>query len=123
MNSNLINLQLGDIIKIYAPKNDILHEEVFYIKYISSDEINIFNNKKNEILLIKNNKITDHSIEQIDVLFHHPHKEYTKQHNLNENAWVNIYFGGSEPFILIGQIVHIEGDCIEVKKYPTNEVY
>ena len=60
MESNLINLQLGDIIKIYAPKNDILHEEVFYIKYISSDEINIINDTKSETVTIKNNTITDH---------------------------------------------------------------
>lgn len=123
MESNLINLQLGDIIKIYAPKNDILHEQIFYIKYISIDEVNIINNKTTDTLLIKNNKITDHSIKEIELLFRHPHKEYTKQHNLNEKIWVNIHFGGSEPFILIGQIVHIEGDSIEIQKYPTNEIY
>ena len=123
MESNLINLQLGDIIKIYAPKNDILHEKIVYIKYISLDEINIINNKTKETLLIKDNKLTDHSINEIELLFRHPHKEYTKQHNLNEKTWVNVHFGGSEPFILIGQIVHIEGDCIEIQKYPTNEIY
>ena len=123
MESNLINLQLGDIIKIYAPKNDILHEEVFYIKYISSDEINIINDTKSETVTIQNNTITDHSITQIDLLYRNPHKEYTKQNKLIEGTWVNIHFGGSEPFILIGLIEHIEGDCIEVKKYPTNEVY
>ena len=41
-----INLQLGDIIELYAPSNSDLHSHRFYIKFINSNKIKLLNDKK-----------------------------------------------------------------------------
>lgn len=123
MENHILDLQLGDIIKIYSPRNDDYHEKVFYINYLDSLQLHIVNDKEKHILNINDKSmLSDKSITEIDLLYRNKDKGFVKQNDFKEGDWLNIYFLGNEPFILICEITQIIEDAIEIKRYQTGEI-
>ena len=116
-----ISLELGDIIELISPANDVLHENSFYIKYIDNQFIqlvNIATVKQTQLNINENGQLTDESIIQINLLSRSDEKGYARQNNLLPKIWVTIHFGGELPTVITGEITNLEEDMIEIITYP-----
>ena len=118
--SNL--LSYGMIIKIIAPDNDLLHNKDFFIYFINNEKIVLLNETDNETLRIVDKKIQDETIKEIQILNEPSELGYVKQNNLNLKTWVDIYFNGTIPVVITGQITNVEEDMIELKTYPDEDI-
>jgi hypothetical protein len=118
-------VKLGDIIRIIAPKNEELHEQMFYIDYIDETKIKLLNisteTLTEHILTVKDNSITDESIEELELLRRSTEKGYARQHGFIPSVWLDIHFGGEIPSILTGEITNIENDMIELTTFPERQ--
>ena len=117
-----INIQLGDIIEIIAPENEILHLKQFYIKFISQDKIVLVNieTKNNLQLTIIDNELSDTSITSINLLSRATTLGYASQNLLVPGTWIEIIFNGGE--VQKGEIIDLEEDMIQVNLYPSNTI-
>jgi len=111
-------LKLGDIIKIEAETNTDLNNKEFFINYIDKSEIVIINSESDYIIRLEDGKIMDKSIQKIILLSRSEKEGFIKQNNLDINFWVDLNFGGDLPETFTGKITNIEGDMIEVTRYP-----
>ena len=121
-----ISIQLGDILNIIAPDNSHLNNKIFLVDYIDKNKIIISSNEDPQnrisLKLDENGQFQDTTIEGIEILSRSEFPGYAKQNNLLPGVWVNIYFGGEIPFIIVGRISDLEEDTIELTSYPENKV-
>lgn len=118
-----VQLELGDIIEIIAPRNPQLHEGNFFIDYIDSNKLKLINIKTEEDLLLTltRNSFEDESIQTVNILSRSDEKGYIKQQGLEKNMWLDIHFDLDVPYILTGEITDIVEDMIEVESIDTKE--
>jgi len=119
------NLELGDIIELYAPDNKDYHEQRFYIRYIDDktvDLTNIETQQSSAIHLDDEGNIKDESITSITILSRSDEKGYAKQHNLLPKTWIDIHFNGEIVEAFTGEITNLEEDMIEITTYPDLDV-
>ena len=120
-----IPLMLGDVIKITSPLNEILNEQTFIIDFINSKRIKLINTSTLEgttITIQDDNTLGDGSIDNISLIYRNKEKGYARQNKLLPGSWINIYFGGDIPAIIVGQITDLEEDMIEIKTHPEGEI-
>jgi hypothetical protein len=120
-----IELQLGDVIKLFNPNNDILNNNTFMINYIDDSKVDLINvdNFDPITLKIDQNKILgDGYISKIELLARREFPGYAKQNGLLTGTWVNIYFGGDVPAIITGEITNLEEDMIELRTFPDDDI-
>ena len=89
-----ITIELGDIIELISPANDIMHESTMFIKYIDNNHIQLIQVstlKEYQLSIDENGFITDESIIQINLLSRSDEKGYVRQNNLLPNTWINIH--------------------------------
>uniref|UniRef100_A0A6C0KH20 Uncharacterized protein n=1 Tax=viral metagenome TaxID=1070528 RepID=A0A6C0KH20_9ZZZZ len=118
-------LELGDIIEIQAPTNDVLNNKIFFINYIDKTTIKLINDKdltKETLTIDSDRNLTDQSIQSISILDKAKEKGYAKQNNLILNTWIDIYFGGDIPAVITGEITNTEEDMIEIKSYSDGSI-
>jgi hypothetical protein len=111
-------LQLGDIILIVNPSNEILNNNIFLIEYIDPTKIKLINVdtfEKTALQITSNGVIGDGSIQSIKVISSNSESGYARQNDLLPGTWINIYFGGEIPTIITGEITNIEEDMIEIR--------
>ena len=123
--ANFVTLQLGDVILIRDPANEILDNNVFLIEYIDNSKIKLIGETElNQVQLRISPEgiIGDGTITQIELLSRNDNLGYAKQNGLLPGVWINIYFGGDIPTIITGEITNLEEDMIEVKTIPDNKV-
>jgi hypothetical protein len=117
---------LGDIIEIYAPKNDILNEHTFFIEYINDTRLVLIDvASMNQIQLNRDDStgvFTDKSITAIHLLSRSEHAGYARQNNLLVGTWIEIHIGGDVSTILTGEITSLEEDQIEVRTVPELDI-
>jgi hypothetical protein len=117
-------LELGDIIEIDAENSDI-NEQVFYVMYIDSEHIKLFNIATRTIVSIHiqpDGQLSDESIRVISLLNRSNEKGYARQNGLFPKVWVDIHFGGEIPTIITGEISNLEEDMIELITYPDLDI-
>jgi hypothetical protein len=116
-------LQLGDVVLLKSPENEIYNNNKFIIEYIDEEHIKLINvdNMQQRTLQIKDGILGDGSIKGIDLIYRNPEKGYARQNGLLPDKWVNIYFGGEYPAIITGRISNLESDMIEIT-LPDNDV-
>lgn len=120
-----ISLQLGDVILIKDPTNEIINENIFIVDYINPTKIKLIGDKELNQIQLKiheDGTINDGTITEIILLSRNPEVGYARQNKLLPNTWVNIYFGGDVPVILTGKISNLEEDMIEITSYPEGDV-
>ena len=120
-----VSLELGDIIKIYAPENSDIDQDTFFIKYIDQEKIilvDIATFKTTTLKIDSDKKFTDKSIRQIDLLSRSPVPGYARQNGLLLGVWVNIHFLGDLPMVITGEITSLEEDQIEITTFPHLEI-
>lgn len=123
MTTTNINLELGDIIKLHAPTNDLLNNKTFIISFIDDDMIDLNSSEQETTLTLEDGKLTDESITKISVVFKNELKGFILQNNLTIGTWVDIEFGGDIPLLVTNQITDIIEDMIELKTYPDGKVF
>jgi hypothetical protein len=122
----LIQLQLGDIIELYDPKNEQLNEQTFYIDYIDETKMILINEATLESVKLKINEtgiIGDGTITKLIIKSRSSEKGYARQNNLLPGTCVNIYFGGDLPVIITGEITNLENDMIELTMVDDDVIY
>jgi len=122
----ILELQLGDVIKITNPKNDILNENTFIIDYIDKSKtylINIDTLERIKLKISENGILGDGNITKIGIISRADSPSYAKQNNLLPNTWINIYFGGDFPVIITAEITNLEEDMIEIKTIDGDILY
>ena len=120
-----LQLQLGDIIQLEAPSNDIYHDKTYLITYIDTSQLDIqeiVTLKKSTLLIDEEGLLNEESIESISLLSRSDEEGYAKQNKLLPNSWISITFGGDIPAIIFGEITNLEEDMIEIKTYPENDI-
>ena len=123
-NEIIIELRLGDIIKIIDPRNENLNEQTFIIDYIDNSKMLLINDRTFENIKLKIHKdgsLGDGTITKLAILSRSEFTGYARQHNLIPNTWINIYFAGDIPIVFTGQITNLENDMIEIQTYPEKD--
>jgi hypothetical protein len=121
-----ILLNLGDIILISDPTNEILNGNVFLIEYIDPTKIKLINSETFEKTILQislDGIIGDGTITSIKVISSNPEKGYARQNELLPGTWVNIYFGGDIPTVITGKITNIEEDMIEIRTTDDDTIF
>ena len=120
-----LSIELGDIIKIIAPSNSDIHDNIFLVDYVSQRRIRLINTDKlNEHILNidATGNLTDESITNIELLSRAEERGYARQNHLVVSTWVDIRFGGDLPTVITGLITDLEEDMIEIRTYPEDEM-
>ena len=121
-----VQFQLGDVILIEAPKNEIVHNQIFLIYYIDKTKIKLINVESNDTTQLNvnmNGIIGDGSIQLIKILSSNKKKGYALQNDLTPGTWINIYFIGDIAYSLTGHITDLENDMIELKLMDDDIIY
>ena len=121
-----IILQLGDLIYITNPVNDILNEHTFFIDYIDKTKaflINADTLKKIKLKISENGVLGDGNISKIEILSRADSPGYAEQQGLLPGKWLNVHFGGDYPTIITGKITNLEDDMIEVTTKDKEVIY
>ena len=116
-NNKKIHIQLGDVIQIFNPTNDVLNEQQFFIDYIDKSKVILINiNTLNKVKqkIDENGIIGNGTIETIKIIYRNPNSGYARQNNLVSGNWINIHFGGDIPSIIVAKITNLEEDMIEI---------
>jgi hypothetical protein len=117
-NDTVLELQLGDVITISNPLNEKLNNQTFFIDYIDKTKaylINIDTLEKIKVKISEDGVLGDGNIDKIAILSRSETPSYARQNGLLPKKWLNIYFGGDTPTIIIGEITNLEEDMIEIK--------
>ena len=72
MDKSKIHIQLGDVIHISSPTNEILHDQQFYVDYIDKDKtylINVNTLDRIKQRIDENGLIGNGTIEQIKIIY------------------------------------------------------
>lgn len=121
-----IELQLGDVIQITNPSNEVLNHETFLIEYIDRSKMYLLNVETLQSVKLpirEDGILGDGHITQIDLLSRAESPSYARQHGLLPKKWVNIYFGGEVPAIITAEITNLEKDMIELKTTDGDILY
>lgn len=121
-----LELQLGDVIQITNPLNEVLNEQIFIIDYIDKSKAYLINADTLDRIKLKiseNGILGDGNITKIELLSRSDTPSYARQNGLTPGKWVNIYFGGDYPVIIVGEITNLEEDMIEIKTSDDDVIY
>lgn len=121
---NVISLQLGDVIQIEDPTNDVLNNKTFIIDYIDQEIIKLIDVADLNAVQLRINEdgtIGSGSITEIGLLYRNDNVGYARQNNLLPGTWINVFFGGDTPVVITGEITNLEEDMIEIKTFPDND--
>ena len=121
-----IELQLGDVIRITNPLNEVLDGETFIIDYIDQSKTFLINTEtfeKVRVPISEDGTFGDGNIKRISILSRSETPSYAIQNGLTTNKWINIYFGGDYPVIITGEITNLENDMIEIKTVDNDTIY
>ena len=80
-----LNLQLGDVIQIINPVNELLNEQVFIIDYIDSSKAYLINTNTLDRIKLKisdDGVLGDGNIKRIDILSRADSPSYARQNGL-----------------------------------------
>ncbi len=121
-----LNLQLGDVIKIDNPVNELLDNQIFIIDYIDSSKAYLINTDTLNRIKLKisdNGVLGDGNISKIEILSRADSPSYARQNGLLPGKWINIHFGDPDPAIIVGEITNLEEDMIEIKTTDNDIIY
>ena len=125
-NDSKLELQLGDVISIANPLNEVLNDQTFIIDYIDRSKTYLINTEtfqKVRVPISPDGTIGDGNITRIAILSRSDTASYARQNGLLPGIWINIHFGGDYPIIITGEITNLENDMIEIKTVDTDVIY
>ena len=121
-----MQLELGDIIKLFSTELEEYNDKVFVITFLNNENLviqNIVSNDVHRKLPIKNGILLDKLIDNIHLLKRHEEKGFVLQNKLTVNMWIDIHgiYNSDIPFSWTGKITNIEEDMIEVALHGLEE--
>ena len=120
------SIQLGDIIRVKASKNELVHNGTFFVQYcdIQSqvDLIHIESFQLYEIKM-KNGSIVDKTIEKLIVVSRSTKEGFAMQNGLFPNSWVELEFESDIRTIITAKVVSVEEDMVEFISYPEKQPF
>lgn len=120
-----MQLELGDIIKLFSSKLEHYNDKVFVITFLNNENLVLQNIVSNEVhqLPIKNGVLLNKLIDNIHLLKRHQEKGFVQQNKMTVNMWIDIIgkYNKDLPFSFTGKITNIEEDMIEVELYGLEE--
>jgi hypothetical protein len=125
-NDAILELQLGDVINITNPLNDVLNNQTFIIDYIDKSKTYLINTEtldRIRLPISKDGTMGDGNITRISILSRSDTPSYARQNDLLPGKWINIHFGGDYPVIISGEITNLENDMIEIKTVDDDVIY
>ena len=126
INEIKLELQLGDVIEIRNPVNEILDNNTFVIDYIDSTKMMLTDTDTLNTIRLgisPDGIIGDGNITRIAIISRNDARGYAEQNGLLPGKWINIYFGGEFPVIITGEITNLENDMIEIKSIDGDILY
>jgi len=113
-------LELGDVILITAPSNSEINGVTFFIEYLDNTKARLINDTTLNMVEmgIEDGRLSDKSVENVEVLSRPESKGYARQHGLLPDTWITIQFGGPVPAVINGRISSLEDDMIEIQTFP-----
>ncbi len=121
-----LNLQLGDVIQITHPANEMLNDQIFVIDYIDKSKMYLINTDSfNRMKLPINNEgiLGDGNITSVQILSRADSPSYARQNGLLPGKWINIVFDDEHAGIIVGQITNLEQDMIEIQTIDKDIIY
>ena len=121
-NDTVLELQLGDVIQISSPLNEVLNGQTYIIDYIDKSKAYLINTATMEKLRLPislEGVIGDGNITRIAILSRSDSASYAQQNGLVTGKWINIYFGGEIPIVITGEITNLENR--KIKPLSKNE--
>jgi hypothetical protein len=121
-----LELQLGDVIQIISPVNEILNNQTFIIDYIDKSKAYLIDTdslNRIKLNISEDGILGDGNITQMYVLSRANTPSYARQNGLLPGKWINVVFGGELPGILIGEITNLEKDMIEIRTTDKDVIY
>jgi hypothetical protein len=121
-----LDLQLGDVIQIINPVNEILNNQIFIIDYIDKTKAYLIDAESLNRIKLKISEdgiLGDGNITQIDILSRADTPSYARQNGLLPGKWISVYFGGDDPVIITGEITNLEKDMIEIRTTDKDIIY
>jgi len=121
-----IELQLGDVIEIQNPVNELLNNNTFIIDYIDPEKMWLTNTETLNTIRLgisPDGIVGDGYITYITIISRNEFRGYAEQNDLLPGKWVNIYFGGEIPVIITAEITNLENDMIEIKSIDGDTLY
>jgi len=125
-NDTILELQLGDVINITDPLNEVLNEQTFIIDYIDKSKTYLINTDSLDRIRVPISPegiIGDGTITRIAILSRSDTPSYARQNGLVPGKWINIHFGGDFPVIITGEITNLENDMIEIRSIDGDVIY
>jgi hypothetical protein len=116
-----LKIKLGDIIQIKSTKVDS-DLKYFFIEYVDDELIkivNIENGNKDSLDLDKDGCLIDTTIEKIYLLSRSDKEGYAMQNGLEPETYIKLIF--EDEIEMIGKIVNLEEDMIEIEKIDDKE--
>ena len=124
--SQVLELELGDFIKVSDRANENLNDQLFYIDYIDDTQMFLIISdtfQQVKITINPDGTMNNGTISKITIVNRSDEKGYARQHDLLPNTWIDIHFGGDLPTIITGLITNLEHDMIEVKTTYGDTIY
>ena len=121
-----LDLQLGDVIHISNPVNDILNDQTFIIDYIDSSKTYLINTdtlNRIKLKISEDGILGDGNIRKIEILHRANTPSYARQNGLLPGKWIKIYFSDPTPAIIVGDITNLEQDMIELTTTDKDIIY
>ena len=125
-NDTKLELQLGDVISIANPLNEVLNDQTFIIDYIDKSKTYLINTETLERIRVPispDGTFGDGNITKIAILSRSDSPSYARQNGLLPDKWINIHFGGDYPVIITGEITNLENDMIEIRTIDDDVIY
>ncbi len=125
-NDTILELQLGDVINIGNPLNELLDNQTFIIDYIDKSKTYLINTdtlQRIRVPISPEGIIGDGNIKKISILSRSDSPSYAVQNGLLPEKWINIHFGGDYPIIITGEITNLENDMIEIETIDKDKIY
>ena len=92
-NDTVLELQLGDVIQISSPLNEVLNDQTYIIDYIDKSKAYLINTATMEKLRLpisEEGVIGDGNITRIAILSRSDSASYAEQNGLVTGKWINI---------------------------------
>jgi hypothetical protein len=115
-----LEIQLGDILTIDAPRHDVFKGGYFMVQYIDKGLIEVLRNDNGETYELRLDKgaIQNYDVEGLGIVYRQPERGYARQNGLLPGEWITIRYGGEAPAIVHGRITDLEEDMITYTTYP-----
>ena len=99
-------------------------KKYFLFFTLTKTRLHYFNTETLEkhTILIVEQKLSDESIQSINILDKPKKPGFAINNNLVPLQWVDIHFSGDVPSIITAEITNLEEDMIELQIYPSNDI-